>query len=229
LKIVLQAHPKISVSTSTFGSRHLTAAARPARRPRPRVALVGASCIAFSVVAIIALHALRPGLDPGRYAISQYAASGPYDWLATLALVAMGAGGVIVAAALRAQGPARRAWILVAVFGAAILVAAAFPISPPHGGAPPSEHVHGAAAFFAFAALTIAMLVYARAFRRDERLRRLARPSRTWGAIALVMLVGSDFVPAAGRGGYERAYLAVLLGWLLAVAWTLTRTPKRED
>jgi hypothetical protein len=209
------------MSTSTFRSPLMTARRSLPRRPRAVVA--GACGVALAVAAIVGLHVLRPGLDPARYAISQYAAGGPYAWLGTLALVAMGAGALAIAAALRAHGPAPRAWSLVGLFGIGVLVAAAFPISPPGGGSPPSEHVHGAAAFFAFAALTIAMLIYARASRHDAVLHKLARPTRAGGVLALVMLIASDAVPAAARGAYERVYLAILLGWLLAVAVRLAR------
>jgi hypothetical protein len=195
----------------------------------PGAASVGALALACAVVAIVALHVLRPGLDPARYAISQYAAGGPYAWLATLALVAMGGGALAVASALRADGGARRAWILVGVFGAGVLVAAAFPISAPGEGTPPSEHVHGAAAFFAFASLTIAMLLYARAFRRGGPLRKLAGGTRAAGLVALFMLLTSDIVPAAARGAFERVYLTILLGWLLAVALRLRRRTAPSD
>ena len=211
------------MSTSTLRT-HLPAARRT-RPEHPGAARGGAWALSFAVVAIVALHVLRPGLDPGRYAISQYAASGPYSWLAALALVAMGGGALAVASALPAHGSRRRTWALVGVFGVGVLVAAAFPISPPGQGAPPSEHVHGAAAFFAFAALTIAMLVSARPFRADDRLRPLARATTVGGVLTLVLLLGGDLVPAAARGTWERVYLAILLGWLLAVAARLARTP----
>jgi len=208
---------------SASALRSHAAVRRRTERRRPGAAAAGASALSFAVAAIVALHALRPGLDPGRYAISQYAAGGPYAWLATLALVAMGSGALAVASALRAHGPARRAWILVGIFGAGVLVAATFPISPPGKRALTSEHVHGAAAFFAFASLTVAMLIYPRALRRDRRLHALARPTRIGGLIALVLLLGSDAVPAAARGAWERAYLAILLAWLIAVAVRLAR------
>jgi hypothetical membrane protein len=211
------------LSVSATLTTRATAPRRPAAAPRAGTAGAGAAALAFAEATIVALHVLRPELDPGRYAISHYAAGGRYAWLATLALVAMGGGALAIASALRADGVARRAWVLVVTFGAAILLAAVFPISAK--GTPPSEHIHGAAAFFAFASLTIAMLLYARAFRRDARWHALARPTRIGGIAACVMLFTSDFVPAAAEGAFERVYLGILLAWLLAAAARLARHP----
>jgi hypothetical protein len=213
------------MSTSTLRT-HLPAARRT-RREHPGAARAGAWALSFAVVAIVALHVLRPGLDPGKYAISQYAASGPYSWLAGLALVAMGGGALAVASALRAHGAPARTWLLVGVFGAGVLVAAAFPISPPGQGTPPSERVHGAAAFFAFASLTVAMLLSVRPLRADARLGALAGWTKAGGLVALVLLLGSDLVPAAARGTWERVYLGILLAWLLALAVRLARAASR--
>jgi hypothetical protein len=177
-------------------------------------------CLAFSLIALLALHVLRPGLDPATHAVSDYA-RGEYGWLATEALVALGAGALAVASALRENRVGGRTSLLVAIFGAGILVAAAFPVSAPGQPEGFSEHVHGAAAFVAFPALSVAMLASAGPFARNGQLRPLAGPTGVGGLFALLtFFLGNVVVPDA-RGTVERVYLAVLILWLLAVALRL--------
>lgn len=189
-------------------------------RSRSLTALV---CLAFSLIAIVALHVLRPGLDPETHAVSDYA-RGDYAWLATEALVALGAGALAVASALRESGIGGRTSLLVAIFGAGILVAAAFPVSAPGEPEGFSDHVHGAAAFAAFPALSVAMLVSAGRFARNGQLRPLAVPAGVGGLFALLTFFLGNVVVHDAKGTVERVYLAVLILWLVAVALRLAVT-----
>jgi hypothetical membrane protein len=198
-----------------------------------RVASAGVSVF---VMVVIALHILQPGLDPRTEAVSYYV-HGPFGWLLTVGLIALGIGSLSLVVGLvrtlvgRWAGTGR--W-LVCIWGAGVLLGGVFRADPAgHWNEPPSlaGMIHGNAAMLAFMALPIGALFLARTFQQDERWRREARLLRglAFAAGMSLILFMASLVPVFVRPGppvllglSERVLLAVYAGWLAAVGVGIT-------
>ena len=193
--------------------------------------------VAVFVVAVLALHILQPSLDPRDEAVSYYV-HGPFGWLLTVGLIAMGVGSLsLVFGLVGALGGrwARTGRWLVGVWGAGVLLGGVFRADPPgHWSEPPSlaGMIHGNAAMLAFVALPLGALCLASAFRHDERWRREARVLLSLAVAAGISLVlfMASLVPVFVRPGppillgvSERVLLTVYAGWLVVVGVAITR------
>jgi hypothetical membrane protein len=204
-----------------------------------RVAVAG---VAVFIVAVLALHLLQPGLDPRKEAVSYYV-HGPFGWLLTIGLIALGIGSLCLVFALaqtldgRWSGTGR--W-LVGVWGVGVLLGGVFRADPPGRWSEPASLpglIHGNAAMVAFLALPLAAFCLATAFRQDEQWRREAPV--LWGlAVAagtsLVVFMAS-LAPVFVRPGppillglSERVLLAVYAGWLATVGIGIARCGRRS-
>jgi hypothetical membrane protein len=192
------------------------------------VAIVG---VATFVLAVLALHVLQPSLNPRDEAVSYYV-HGPFGWLLTAGLIALGIGslglviGLLCTVGGRWAGAGRG---LVGVWGVGVLLAGVFRTDPPgHWSEPPSLSgiVHGNAAIVAILALPLGALCLAMSFRQDGRWR--SKGNRFLGlavatGISLVLFMAS-LVPVFVRPGppillglSERVLLAIYAVWLVAV------------
>ncbi|GEL20240.1 DUF998 domain-containing protein [Pseudonocardia asaccharolytica] len=185
-----------------------------------------------SVLAWIVDGATRPGYDAWRHQIS-HLALGERGWLGAAGIALAGLAVLAGAAGLR-RAPAVGPWAprLLALAGAALLVAAAFPIDPGQGYPPAAAPVrswhgtvHDLAGPAVFAGLTAAAAAATR------RLRAAGRPgwSRVSAAVAVVVpvswllgavLTGLDYAaiwPAPPSGLCERIALATGLLWVAAL------------
>lgn len=171
------------------------------------------------------VHAFaRDGFDIRVHPLSQLATGDP-GWVQVLTFVVAGAGAIALAAGyrrVRSQGMGRRAVpVLVALFGAAFVIAGIFPMDAQNGfpeGAPAgavalSWHaiVHTSAAAASFVALAAACIILVI---REIRARRLAA-SLGHGAVALVLLL-----PVSPTGSSVQIALtgAVAFAWVTVMA-----------
>jgi hypothetical protein len=181
---------------------------------RARVAALGPLA---AVGAIIALHFLRPGLNPAKYPVSDYA-QGHYSAVAEIAFVLIAIGGFALAYALRETARSRVGPWLLRIFGAAFIAVAIFrapPIGDHSANAKAAGAAHGISALVAFISLMSAMFVYAREFRHSERWRPFARPTLALAIVAFFLFFGAGIVDPDNYGTWERIYLAVLFFWLV--------------
>jgi hypothetical protein len=240
--------------------------AAPTDHPaRPRAAVLPGALAAAALAgvagfagAVVALHVLPTGLDPIGRTVSEYV-NEPYGWLIPLAGASIGLGSVALTLALaqflptgRAHGSlpspprprpgsgrsARAGLALLALWGGAMLVVAAFPADP----APPGRTivltapgtVHIVAGAVAFLALAVAAPLIGRAVPRDGRLAAAVRALGLAAPAGLVVLAVTlvnqppvsrlvDAPRAHGLG--ERVMVAVYVAWLLtAAAWAWRRS-----
>lgn len=186
------------------------------------------------VTAVVALHLLPTGLDPVRRTVSEYV-NQPYGWLVPIAGAAIGLGSLALTAALSRVLPVRpRAGLaLLAVWGVAMCVVAAFPTDPKPSGRlvalTANGAVHVAAGAVAFVTLALAAPLVSRALPPARTVRVLAASVPVSLAVfALTMvnhppvsrLVGQPTVWGAG----ERLMMAIYAAWLLAVSIRVVRT-----
>lgn len=212
-------------------SKDTAAAGRVDRGAAVTRSLLGYGVIAGPVYLVVGLaQALfRDGFDLSRHSLSLLA-NGPWGWVQILNLIVTG---LMAAAAgagfLRATRPtARAAGLLIAVYGACLVISGAFAADPAQGfppgtpeGIPESASlsgvVHLAAGAVGFLALGAAYLFLGSWFARRQSV-GLARGSRVSGALVLVgFVVGA--ATAATTAGVMTFWVAVVAGWAwLAVA-----------
>ncbi len=193
--------------------------------------LLGYGVIAGPIYLVVGLVQafVRDGFDLSRHSLSLLA-NGPWGWVQILNLVLTGLMAVAAGVGfLRAQRPASRApGVLIAVYGACLVISGVFVADPAQGfppGAPEgvpesaslSGVVHLAAGAIGFFALGAAYLFLGAWFARRQSA-GLARASRVSGALVLVgFVVGA--ATATTTAGVAIFWVAVVVGWAwLAVA-----------
>jgi uncharacterized membrane protein YuzA (DUF378 family)/uncharacterized membrane protein len=225
----------------------------PATRWAARLALVGIMGPVFYVVAIAAMHFLRPH-DIVRYGntISAYSV-GPYGSISMAAFVALGLGGLALSAGLRRAVVPSRALrvgsVLVGVFGVGWVLAGIFrfghdaaSLEQAIKGENPtiSEVIHGLGGFGGIFCLIVGMIVLSRAFARDERWRSFWPISLTLGLATLILFVFGLFVlnspsvvpccptgSVAWWGAIEfRVFVGAFVLWLLLTSIRLRAVAK---
>lgn len=207
----------------------------------PSLAMTGA---VVGVLLLIALHAIRPELDPALHVISEYAL-GPTGWLMALCFAALAVSCAAQAAALRHYAAGRGARIGLGLLGLAaigLLLAAAFPIDPL--GTPPAQmsvsaQLHEVGSMLGIPSLAIAAVLLSRGLRRDPRwaaVRRALHGLAHLGWLSLVAMFVCLAVlmqqGADGIGGWigwaNRLLVVAYAGWLFTAASPLVRAGRAD-
>lgn len=190
--------------------------------------IVGVAGAGLFLVALIALHILRPDLGIASDYVSDYA-NGPYGGLFAAALYAHGLGNLALATGLALEmAPSRRGVtgsILLAVAAVGIVVAATFPTDPAGAVQTMVGRIHGAAATGAFPVEVVALILLGGAFRVRARWSSWRRATWQLAGIAGLALVWLEAAILLGGapGIPERAALVTLAVWELAASIHLVR------
>ncbi len=195
------------------------------RLPVERVAWVGILGTTFFILAVVALHFLRPDYNPAARFISEFAV-GPYSWLMTIAFFALGLASFAIAfgiqKTLSPSRTGRTGTVLLAVFGAGVFLAGIFPTDLQGGPMTTSGAVHEGVSLLSFVAVIVGIFVNSRAFARDPRWKSYGLVSAALGVatvaafIGLLVSFGSAWV-----GAGQRIFVGVFLLWLLLTATRL--------
>lgn len=182
-------------------------------------AVVGAALFAVAVVIQPLYRADRTFSDP----FSEYAL-GPYGWVQTTAFLALSAASFGLVAGLSTSRARTSAWrtgrTLLAAWATGVLIAAIFPIE----GAV-SAPIHMLASMLSFLAIVATMFLLSRAFAYEEGWSRFSRTSSTIATASTVALVLATATQhTALFGVWQRAFLAMIVLWLVAVGVWLWRT-----
>jgi Protein of unknown function (DUF998) len=178
-----------------------------------------AGFIIFPLIVLI-LHFAQYGQDqdrPLREAVSELAL-GRAGFLMAIAFCAMAVGTLALAAVIRHTTDARVAPVLLTVAGSLTLLSAFVHADGPNASTTTHGTVHQAAGVLTFLLLVATMFSLVRPFRRSRSWESLARPTRTWGTLAVIAFV---LIPLSGSGYFglaQRAFLALCIGWVLVVA-----------
>ncbi|MBD8900279.1 DUF998 domain-containing protein [Rhodanobacter sp. DHG33] len=176
----------------------------------------------------IAAQCLRPDLDWVRVPNSFYLI-GPWGGMVRTGYYAMAfALALFGASAYSALMPAARSGaplLLFVVAGAALALTVLATTDTP--GRPPTLHgyVHGMAAQTAFLCTATAMLLQAWRWRGDPHWRRWFRSAFAYAALCFVLLWVQAFWRTLPRGLSQKMLILLILGWLIAAAWRLLRSP----
>lgn len=175
--------------------------------------------LGVSAVAFAAADVLTPEFDPLREPVSRYV-NGGAGRLTTVAILAIGLASAAVVRWL-SHGPGR--WVL-AVWAGGVLVAAGFPADPPGQYANPSvsELVHGAAALVAFAVFPLAAMMV----RRGWAALVSALATVVFAVFMVDVTDGPDLPPLLGL--VERALILANMVWLAVVTVRGPATPGRR-
>ena len=177
-----------------------------------RLALgLGRGLVLVAVGVVVALHVVRPELDPVAHRLSDYA-NGDHGWLMAVAFAVLAASMLVLAPIVAATGrtPRRRRAIRAAMVVAAVGLAAAgiFRTGAREAGTL-SDDLHGLTSSAATIALVVAAVLSGR---------------RGIAALAAVLLVTSPLLHRTAVAGLDQRVL-----WAVVLAWVLTsaRTPDR--
>jgi hypothetical protein len=222
----------------------------PANRWAARLGLVGIIGTVFFIVALIALHFLRPddivryGTNIGFYSV------GPYGSIFVAAFISLGLAGLALALGLRlavARSRSSRAGsLLLGLFGTGWVLAGIFRDAPDVASLEPvlqekiypaSTIIHDLGGFVGLILLIVSMLVLSRAFKRDQRWHSFWIPSLILGLVSVALFIASFFIEAPAVvpccptgsvpwwGAIEfRVFFGAFVSWLLLVSIRLRAT-----
>jgi hypothetical protein len=192
-----------------------------------RIATVAIVGIAYFAVIIVALHFLRPDLNPLSRPTSEYAV-GPYGFLMTSAFFSMSLASFALVIGLY-QGVSQRArsrigLALLGIWAVGVLIAMIFPIDPEGAPQTISGTIHRINGPLTFLSLTAGTILVSRRFKQDENWRPFHRTalilSLTMVAVFIATFVniatGSDFA-----GLCQRTFLAAFVTWFFLTAMRL--------
>jgi hypothetical protein len=182
-----------------------------------QISLLG---VLSSVGLVVALHFLRPDLNPIRRFISDYAI-GPHHMLMNLAFWGCGVGILVLVVGLYfGVSPEGRSWlglVLLTISGLCILVATLFHDAPQASPAIVLDTVHDSIVQISLFSLSLAALAWSIRFRRDPLWRAFAWAALPLALVMLLALMGFILTPPRFLGLSERALLSLYLVWVCAV------------
>jgi MFS family permease len=205
------------------------------------IALVSVSTvigISYALVVVVAVHFLRPDLDPFSSPISRYAV-GPYGAFMTSALLLWGLTSLLLTVGLhRSVTPSGWLWgglLLLVVFAVGLVGAGFFPMDvpfPPENFSPTSFTaaglIHVLSATVASVCFPFAALLLTKSFQQDERWRVFHRVAYVLAVANLAACVSFFIVSAVSIGLFgiaQKIFAVFALIWLLLTAMYLHATP----
>jgi len=206
----------------------------------PTARLAAAGTIAVASI-IIALHAIKPELEPSWRFISEYA-TGSHAWIMQFAFLAWAGSCAVLAVALRTEvrsATARAGVGVLLVVSVALAVAGLFPQDPvttKPGGGTTSGMLHAIASMIGIPGLPLAAMLTSASLWRTNRAWRphraivMAAAHATWISLVLMIAYLGWAVPRAGgfnadvwAGWMNRLVVATYLAWQLVVARRIER------
>ena len=201
-----------------------------------RAAIVAA---AVSLLALMALHVLKPDLHPSRTMISRYAL-GPYGWMMALCFAAFGvaSGSLAVAMVPHVRSLGGRigvALLLMAAVG--LVMAARFPMDPvitPRAQMSHSGRMHGVAFMLGVPSMVLAVAVVSLALGSQLSYPWLLMTTAVVVWISLIVMIGIMLKVGPGTPSHpngperfvglpNRSLMVAYAVWLMAAAWPIAR------
>jgi hypothetical protein len=216
-------------------------AARPAKEIPPTAARLSFAAAATFLVLLVALHYLKPGLDPSWRMVSEYEI-GRYGWVMVVAFLSLASSCVALIAAIKPQirttgGRIGLALLLISASG--MTVAAIFtsdPITASRSELTTHGNLHGLGALLGIPSFPVAATLISLSLARDQGW-SAARRSLLWMAaltwIGLLVFISSvaimlprgngEFGPDVLIGWPNRLLVLSYSTWLMIVAWQAIR------
>ncbi len=150
-------------------------------------AMTSVACFAFSLIALLLMHVLRPDYSPTSHMISEYAV-GRYGWIMTTSFLALGCGCLTLLLALSGSEPGSvAAWIGILLMGIpsiGLVVSAFFPMDAPESPPTRTGDVHNISFLANVVSIVLATSLLSVGFWIDPRWRSFRRL-----AVALTSLI----------------------------------------
>jgi hypothetical protein len=184
--------------------------------------------VAAGAGAVLALHAVRPDLEPASHRLSEYAV-GPWGWLMTAAFLALAAGMWLLRRALPAAGRLRPVRALLAVAAVGLVLSALFrtDVTTPDAL---RETVHTVASSSALLSLVAAAAWTITLGARAIAWRRARVPA---GVATAVCVLGVALSPVAHDGPWtgvvQRLSYLCLTVWMLLVCRAIAAGAPARD
>jgi Protein of unknown function (DUF998) len=195
-----------------------------ARKPVAGMATVAQVGVASFALIIVALHFLRPDLNPISRPTSEYAV-GPYNFLMTSAFFSMSVASLALVVALYQGVPpaarSRAGLVLLGAWAVGVLIAMIFPMDAEGAPQTISGAIHQTDGPPTFLSLTIGMILVSWRFKHSEKWRPLYRPALVLSVVFLAAFLGTflSFVTGTGLLGLaQRIALATAVIWMILVA-----------
>ncbi|HKF35532.1 MAG TPA: DUF998 domain-containing protein [Ktedonobacteraceae bacterium] len=190
-------------------------------------ALIATGGIVYFIVAVVALHVLRPELNPIRHAVSNYAI-GPFGFLMTSAFFTLALSECALALGLARSLTTSRAALasvlLLYLAGAGMAVTGIFPgdVKSLHPPATTTAVIHWTGASISFLSLMIATFLLSSCYKSDVRWQSFHHLAFALAVIIVLALGIFGILAIAGWVGIgERIYIATSVLWLLLVSMRL--------
>jgi hypothetical protein len=201
-----------------------------ATREVSRLATVSMAAIAYFAAVLVALHVLRPDLDPISRPTSAYAV-GPYSLLMTSAFLSMSVATWALIVGLYQGVPpwarSRVGLVLLGIWGVAALVAMTFPIDLEGAPQTLSGTIHRINGPLGFLSLTIGIILVSWRLKHDESWRPFHRTALILSLVILTAFIAGG-VSIAAESGFaglaQRVDLAAVVTWYLLTAARLRST-----
>jgi hypothetical protein len=204
-----------------------------------QLSVVALIFIIYFAAIIIILHFLRPDVNPAGSPTSEYAV-GPYGFLMSSAFVSMSIATfsllVGLNRAIYKSAPYRAARVLFVIWGLGLFIALFFPINPDGTELTTKNLIHRINGPIIFFCVSVAVLLFAISFKRDERWRPIYAAAFTLALLMLVLFVAVG-IAVANKAGVEgllqRIFLLLLITWFILTSTFLrsrdvTRTISSE-
>ena len=199
---------------------------RPAHRPTG-ASLVAVIGIATAFVGVTIMHAVRPDVDPLKTVMSHYA-NGSNGSVMSVVFYAFGATALALGFRLRSaidrRGVTKALPVLLWLAGTGLIAAGVYEVDPPVAPETLQDMVHSNSAVAAFVMLIVAMILFTRASRRDDRWRSMHVVSLALAVTAAVAAVGTKvFGGTDYSGAIQRVLAGAVLAWFLVTALHVRR------
>lgn len=194
----------------------------------------GAAGAIFFLIVFVSLHWLDPRIDLVRNYVSEYA-NGPYGWIFQLLILVHGSSNLALTGGLFLVANSRIGKAAATLFGLAtigVLAGGVFSTDPLESARTTVGTIHAVAAFAAFPTETIALLVFALAFRLQPSWDSFVRPTIVAAILSIVFLLWLLLATTRGLepGLAERASFMTLMTWeILAGLRLASRTREQAD
>jgi hypothetical membrane protein len=201
-------------------------AGKVSRSPSGSLATAAIVCFAYSVIALLILHFLRPDYAPATNFISNYAV-GRYGWIMTTWFLAMSCGLLALAIGLYCSGlrsiAARLGLFLLAIASIGLVVSAIFPTDVPGAPSTRSGDIHDMSFLVNVGSIFIATVLLSTGFSDHPAWRSYRRTAWMLTALILVGFAVQFLTLHKGMpyGLANRFFVVVLFAWLFAASFRL--------
>ena len=202
-----------------------------------QLSVVALIFIIYFAAIIVILHFLRPDVNPAASPTSEYAV-GRYGFLMSSAFVSMSIATFSLLIGLNRviykSAPYRAGRVLFAIWGLGLFIALSFPINSQGTELTTKNLIHRINGPIAFLCLSVAVLLFAISFKRDESWRPIYAASLTLALLMLVLFVAIG-IAVANKAGVEgllqRIFLLFLITWFILTSTYLRShvAPGRGD